>query len=294
MGDRIFTNRRGEPCTMREMLDDLSDWSERFKCMYEKKLLMDLTFLVGPDEVQVQACKFMLAYRSRVFREMLARLEPNEFVQVPLPNEDPEAFQRFIKYLYLDELDCADDFDSLISYARLAVKYGIKDLQDRLYILHMKDIVTETNVCLLLEATFQFYRPDCMENWLAYIDAHCQEVIHTEAFRCLSYDNVLSIVQREALCVDELDLFNAVIGWASAECLRQNLDSTPENQRAVLTEILSHIRFSIMDLHEFANGPATVGVLTGEEVANVVMYARAPNNTEPLFPHRKRGDHNDN
>ena len=50
--------------------------------------------------------------------------------------------------------------------------------------------------------------------------------------------------------------------WSEAECVRQSLPVTPENKRSVLGNVLTKIRFPLMTVEEFAQGPAQSGVLT--------------------------------
>ena len=53
-------------------------------------------------------------------------------------------------------------------------------------------------------------------------------------------------------------MFSAVIRWSEAECLRQDLPVISENKRSVLGRVLTQIRFPLMTVEEFAQGPAQV------------------------------------
>ena len=44
--------------------------------------------------------------------------------------------------------------------------------------------------------------------------------------------------------------------------MRQNLPVTPENKRTVLGSMLTKIRFPLMTVEEFAQGPAQSGILS--------------------------------
>lgn len=54
--------------------------------------------------------------------------------------------------------------------------------------------------------------------------------------------------------------------WSEAECVRQQLPVTPDNQRSVLGRAISLVRFPLMSMEEFASGPAQSGLLTDREV----------------------------
>lgn len=63
-----------------------------------------------------------------------------------------------------------------------------------------------------------------------------------------------------------------MIRWAEAECSRQNLPPTPENQRTVIGKALKLVRFPLMSMEEFANGAAQSGILTDREAVQMFLY----------------------
>lgn len=60
--------------------------------------------------------------------------------------------------------------------------------------------------------------------------------------------------------------------WATAECVRKNLPTTPQCQRLVLDSALQMIRFPLMTVEEFARGPAQSGILTDREVVSLFLH----------------------
>jgi len=58
--------------------------------------------------------------------------------------------------------------------------------------------------------------------------------------------------------------------WSEAECVRQQLPVTPENQRLVLGNALSLVRFPLMSKEEFTAGPAQSGLLNYSEASNIL------------------------
>lgn len=63
-----------------------------------------------------------------------------------------------------------------------------------------------------------------------------------------------------------------MIRWASAECTRQELEVTNENKRRVLGHAVNLIRFPLMTIEEFAQGPAQSGLLVEREVVELFLY----------------------
>lgn len=60
--------------------------------------------------------------------------------------------------------------------------------------------------------------------------------------------------------------------WSEAECVRQQLPVTPENQRLVLGDALSLVRFPLMSKEEFTAGPAQSGVLNYSEASITIFF----------------------
>ncbi|RWS28897.1 BTB/POZ domain-containing protein 2-like protein, partial [Leptotrombidium deliense] len=77
---------------------------------------------------------------------------------------------------------------------------------------------------------------------------------------------------RDTLRIREVVLFNAVVRWAEAYCLRHNKPNNAENQRKVLDRALYLIRIPLMTVEEFACDVAQSGILTDREVVNLFLY----------------------
>ena len=84
-----------------------------------------------------------------------------------------------------------------------------------------------------------------------------------------SPSTLASLLDQKALNMSEFELFEAVMHWADAECQQLGLQPTGANRRAVLMKAgaLSKIRFLVLSLQQFAEGPECSGVLTAEEIS---------------------------
>ena len=63
-----------------------------------------------------------------------------------------------------------------------------------------------------------------------------------------------------------------MLRWSEAECQRQSLPVTVENKRSVLGRGLYQIRFPLMTVEEFAQGPAQSGILTDRETVSLFLH----------------------
>jgi len=89
---------------------------------------------------------------------------------------------------------------------------------------------------------------------------------------CFTVGALENIVKFPSLSVTELTLFRSCLAWSKKECQRQELPETPENQRCVLGNVLSFIRFPTMSLREFANEVSRTGILSPEDRCSVFEY----------------------
>ena len=91
---------------------------------------------------------------------------------------------------------------------------------------------------------------------------------------CIIFSDTLSaVLDRDSLRIKEAKLFSAVLRWSEAECLRQNLPpGSTENKRSVLGRVLRQIRFPLMTIEEFAQGPAQSGILTDRECVSLFLH----------------------
>lgn len=69
------------------------------------------------------------------------------------------------------------------------------------------------------------------------------------------------------MCLLFYVLLEFLCRWSEAECVRQQLSVTPENQRLVLGNALSLVRFPLMSKEEFTAGPAQSGLLNYSEAS---------------------------
>lgn len=112
--------------------------------------------------------------------------------------------------------------------------------------------------------------------------------LKAECFADIDIHTLESVLARETLNCKEMHLFEAALNWASAECLRQDLEPTPQNKRSVLGNALYLIRIPTMSLEEFANGAAQLGILTHRETIDIFLNFTAHNKPLLNYPIKPR------
>ena len=112
--------------------------------------------------------------------------------------------------------------------------------------------------------------------------------LKSEGFVDIDMSTLESVLGRETLNCKEMNLLQAALNWAGAECLRQDIEPTPQNKRTVLGNILYLVRIPTMSLEEFANGAAQLGILTQQETIDIFFHFTATNKPTLQYPVKPR------
>lgn len=112
--------------------------------------------------------------------------------------------------------------------------------------------------------------------------------LKSDGFVDIDMSTLESVLGRETLNCKEMNLLEAALNWAGAECTRREIEPTPLSKRAVLGSALYLIRIPTMSLEEFANGAAQVGILTLEETIDIFFYFTANSKPSLEYPTNPR------
>ncbi|KAG5895181.1 hypothetical protein JTB14_007347 [Gonioctena quinquepunctata] len=282
----------GSPLTPPNTLDQ--NWQatkptvrERNAAMFNNDLMADIRFLVGtPGSTQViPAHKYVLATGSSVFYAMFygGLAECKEEIEVP--DVEPSAFLTLLKYLYCDEIQL--EADTVLATLYVAKKYIVPHLA-RVCVNYLETSLTAKNACLLLSQSRLFEEPDLMQRCWEVIDAQAEMAVKSEGFIDIDRSTLESVLGRETLNCKEMNLLEAALNWATAECSRREMEPTPQNKRDVLGNALYLIRIPTMTLEEFANGAAQIGILTQQETIDIFFHFTANNKPCLQYPIKPR------
>jgi len=107
---------------------------------------------------------------------------------------------------------------------------------------------------------------------LKFIEDHAKECLQGPAFMALPKDKLLTIVKSDRLCIEEVELFDAVLMWGRAEALRLNQSLDSEGLKGVLADFLPHIRFPLMQMEQVAAKVGTSGLLAPNQLLQIFTY----------------------
>lgn len=112
--------------------------------------------------------------------------------------------------------------------------------------------------------------------------------VKSEGFVDIDMATLESVMARETLNCKEMNLLEAALNWATAECVRREMEPSPQNKRDVLGSALYLLRIPTMSLEEFANGAAQMGILTDQETIDIFLHFTAINKPVLQYPIKAR------
>jgi len=222
----------------------------------------DVEFIIGPDDAgeagtdelkTFKAHKVVLAAHSPLFETMLYGVSQkistlNEGpLQVRIKDSKPKAFEALLKAIYTDKVDINDD--NLEDWTIIGKKYQIEKIQ-LACATYMEQGINIKNVCQMFETAARLLGDE--KFGMNFIRENTVDVFKSESFLKLSSERLEVILADDKLSIDETDLFDAVIKWGKAECKRKSLPNNTVGLKSILKDILSLVRFPIMELTDIA------------------------------------------
>ena len=244
---------------------------ERLSYIFNSESMADVHFVVGKgNQVQrIPAHKFVLSIGSAVFDAMFNGGMATTSSEVELTDVEPAAFIALLRFLYTDEVSIGPE--TVMTTLYTAKKYAVPALE-KACVDFLKRNLSSDNAFMLLTQARLFDEPQLAALCLETIDKNTSEALAAEGFTDIDLETLCVVLERDTLGIRECKLFTAVGRWAEAECVRQNLPLTPENQRECLGRSLQLIRFPLMTVEEFAQGAAQGGILLDREVVQLFLY----------------------
>ncbi|KAL3100179.1 hypothetical protein niasHT_029909 [Heterodera trifolii] len=114
---------------------------------------------------------------------------------------------------------------------------------------------------------------DLAQCCLQYIDQNSHDLFLSENFLQIDNDFLTELLSRDQLQANrELEIWEAALRWADAQCRRNGTECSAKNRRAALGQALFEIRFPLIKKENFSLIIVPSGVLTSEEVNSVYQF----------------------
>jgi hypothetical protein len=261
----------GDPVTHvidpQDMEQDIS-FSEKSELCEE---LSDVVFSVGPEDetaVLIPAHSFILKSAGTVFESMFSGKWKEQDV-IRVKDYDVTTVYSLLRWIYAQELVFEEG--KLYDLLRIADMF----LMDSLF-----EAVTKACTAVEMEVTckftwtvlsfaIEFKKKDLIETCLKAIRWTCAEYLKLPDSLTASEAAVHMVVSQDDLNVDEIDLIKWAFKWAEEECKRRELDPGT-SKRQVMDSFIHQLSFSGIRKEEFASIYRETGILTDEEIIDVI------------------------
>ena len=90
------------------------------------------------------------------------------------------------------------------------------------------------------------------------------------AFNDITFLTVSELLSRETLISSEIELFKAVFRWSGKQCLKNGIEATGKNKRAILGGTIYNIRFLAMSKEDFSRHVLPSELLTTNECTRIL------------------------
>ena len=256
--------------------------------MFNNELFSDVKFVArGPNgesesKQVIPAHKFVLSISSPVFEAMFYGELAETRGSIELPDCEYDSLLELFRYMYSDEVNLSGS--NVMGVLYLAKKYMVPSLADKCA-QYLQDSLDPSNVFDILPQAQKYEEENLVDQCWKEIDKQTIEAVKSDGFATIERSLLESVVERDTLNIQEIELFKAVNLWATKRCEKQGLPTDGTEKRRILGErIVKGIRFPVMTQHEFADVVLDCKILTQDECFTIVKYLNSIRNAPVGFP----------
>ncbi|XP_041378646.1 BTB/POZ domain-containing protein 2-like [Gigantopelta aegis] len=251
-----------------------------------QKIHVDVTFSVGQTRKSVKAHKLILSLRSCVFDAMLQGPMANQD-NIAIPDVEAEIFEEFLNYLYTDDVMISGD--NVIGLLYVSKKYDVSTLE-QLCLTYLSSSMTSDNACSVMEQAHLYDEIQLMEKAYSYILSNGDAALKSAGVTSLCHGCLVKIVKADKLKVDEKSVFEAAVVWSESACRKQNTHLSPETRREVLGEVITDVRYPLLEQKYFVKNVVPTELLTDSEEKKILMYWVCPDvHVSPFNANKRTG-----
>ncbi|XP_055348234.1 BTB/POZ domain-containing protein 6-B-like [Paramacrobiotus metropolitanus] len=240
--------------------------------------LSDVQFTVGgqygPGKT-FSAHKYVLCLRSSVFAGIFHKNLSEKIEQpIDIPDVMPAAFANMLRFLYTDTV-YELYVDNVCQTLACAEKYNVQPLV-KTCVTFIRARLRADNCLTILENIGAYSHAEkIVKRCWELIDRCATRVLESQHFTSIKQETLVTILQRDTLCVGENDVYLAVERWALTACGTHNLGPSTANRRQMLGDALFNVRFPLLTNAQLAKGPVKSRLLLPAEAEALYKYKSA-------------------
>ena len=260
--------------------------------MFDTDLFSDVKFLVpkanGESESKqvISAHKLVLSISSPVFEAMFYGKLAETTDTIELPDCEYDSLLELFRYMYSDEVHLSESNVMAVLY--LAKKYMVPSLAEKC-MEYLQNSLDPSNVFSILPSAEKYEEKNLVDQCWKVIDKQTEEAVKSDGFATIERSLLETVVVRDTLTIEEIQLFKAVDLWATKQCEKQGLAADGTTKRRILgEEVIKGIRFPTMKQEDFATVVLDSEILRKKEIVNLVKCLNSASKIPVIFPDSKR------
>jgi len=241
--------------------------------------LSDVEFLVGSAKKSIRAHRLVLGSLSPVFKAILYNDDEKEiitFMQVDLPDDDPDTFKQMLKVLYKDETSLNSD-EEATKLAQMSLKYsadGAFDVAKK----YLEEKITMKNFTTYIPEIMKALKC-CPSFGESFIGNHITEILVPSYFSELSQESAVNVLRADVYAAEML-FYTAAVAWGKAECKRKDLELG--SLAEVIRDLLTFVRFPLISFKDLSTVVAPSKLLPQDDMYQLLRYCTDPTCTYTL------------
>ena len=248
--------------------DSKANVHARISHLLQNDFMSDFTFV--SEGVKFPVHKFVLASTSSVFYPMFYGPIAEQKQELDLSSfGNTECISQFLKFVYTDEVSL--NWNNVFQLLNIAKCYFISSLQKKCTEF-IEESVTTNNVLIALQQSILFDANDAVNKCLEIITENASQIVKQDLFLSLNLASLMTILHLDTIDLEEIDLFLAVNRWCESQLIKEGIEVSPEMKRKVLGDAVYLIRFPVMQWKDFGEHCSKSGILTLEQVADILHY----------------------
>ncbi|RIA95151.1 hypothetical protein C1645_758327 [Glomus cerebriforme] len=207
--------------------------SHDFTELYEDDTYCDISIEAGqsPNNKIFRAHSLILSYRSSYFRRILSRETAGKRIKCIKLNSSCETILVILKYIYTGVLTLEDQstyeiLNLLVITEKFCLQELVKHLQS--YLLDYHTPWLKQNFDLIYKTSFQHESFQELQKFCNDIITKNPAIIfNSQDFTSIQENFLISLLQRDNLCMKEIQIWNHVIRWGIEQ--NPSLTNDPTN-----------------------------------------------------------------
>eukprot|EP00112_Aurelia_sp_Birch-Aquarium-sp1_P005038 Seg1572.4 transcript_id=Seg1572.4/GoldUCD/mRNA.D3Y31 product="BTB/POZ domain-containing protein 2" protein_id=Seg1572.4/GoldUCD/D3Y31 len=260
---------------MAQKCGNKKDWQEskttvkeRIGHLLKNDFMSDFVFI--SNDVKFPVHKLILASTSAVFHAMFCGPMAGQERELDLSHYgNADCISEFLGFIYTDEVSL--NWENVFQILNLAKCYLISCLQAKCT-KFIEESVTEENALVALQQSLAFDENAAIKKSMEIIAENTFDVVKQDSFLSLNLASLKAILMLDTLNIEEIDLFLAVNKWCENQLIKEGNEICAESKRKVLGDAVYLIRFPTIALKDIAKDCSKSGILTHEQVIDVIHY----------------------